>query len=159
MAKRGPSKTPSKVLRNRGSWRAETRKGEPEPEGEVVRPTWLSDAAAAKWDELAPMLLATGVLTVADVDTLAEYCHFWTRREAATAFIKKNGDTHLVHDGRGKVKGVRQYPQVWMELKYAEKCERLRAKLGMDPAARSNLSVEKRGDGAGATEGKGRFFG
>jgi len=142
VGKRGPPKTPTKILELRGSPKAQERVGEPTPPaGAVEMPTWLDAAARAKWQEVAPILAATGVLTVADVDTLAEYCFFWAKREEATKFIRENGGTHLVYDGRDKVKGMKPYPQVWQELKYADKCERLRAKLGMDPASRANLGA------------------
>jgi len=118
-----------------------------------VPPDWLSPEAKAKWAEVAGILSAMGLLTIADTDALAEYCHFWAKRERMTKFVAENGETHAVKDGKGEVKCLRPFPQAYLEIKYAERCSQLRKKLGLDPAARADMARE-----SNDAEPKSRFF-
>ena len=60
---------------------------EPHPVGPVVMPEWLSPDARQVWDELAPGLLASRVLTAADVPALAMVCDLDSRYRKAPAFM------------------------------------------------------------------------
>ena len=56
MGKRGPTRTPTSVLKLRGSWRAKTRGDEPTPqEGVPESPDWLSEDEQSVWDRLTPL--------------------------------------------------------------------------------------------------------
>jgi len=75
MGRRGPPRTPTAVLAQRGSWLAKTRPNEPRPAVESPdRPDWLNDEAAAVWDQVVPFLLEIGVLSRVDSNALARYC-------------------------------------------------------------------------------------
>jgi hypothetical protein len=63
-----------KVLRgNPGKRKPNAREPTP-PVGEVIKPVDISPAAAGVWDELAPVALAMGTLTRADIRPFATLC-------------------------------------------------------------------------------------
>src|SRR5688500_11226855 len=71
---RRPQPTKLKILRGNPS---KTRLNENEPvppSGEVVKPARLSAGASTVWDELAPICLAMGTLTTADVTVFGQLC-------------------------------------------------------------------------------------
>ena len=64
MGKRGPKPTPTATLRLRGSWRGETREGEPEVSVEPVPcPAWVRGSARDFWPELCEVLEGMGLLS------------------------------------------------------------------------------------------------
>lgn len=81
MGKRGPKPSPTALLKLRGSWRGETREGEPVPPVvEVAAPSWLSDKAASHWPGICSMLAGLGLMAevyspalALMVDALADY--------------------------------------------------------------------------------------
>jgi phage terminase small subunit len=71
---RRPQPTALKLLRgNPGKRKPNAREPKP-PAGEVAKPSGLSVRAGAAWDELAPICLAMGTLTTADVRAFATMC-------------------------------------------------------------------------------------
>lgn len=82
---RRPQPTALKMLRGNPS---KTKPNENEvrpPSGEVVKPVGLSAGASVVWDRLAPICLAMGTLTVADVDTFATMCELQSTLKYASA--------------------------------------------------------------------------
>jgi phage terminase small subunit len=74
-----PKPTALKVLRGNPS-RERLNPCEPTPPaGSVVAPKTLSDAGKAVWADLAPICLAMGTLTVADVKAFARLCEMEAR--------------------------------------------------------------------------------
>ena len=74
MAGRRPKPTRLKLITGRQR-AARARTGEPEPPtGAIERPAFLKYRAAELWDERAPIYIAMGTLTVADVDNFAVWC-------------------------------------------------------------------------------------
>src|SRR3990167_11235512 len=89
VGKRGPAPTPTATLKQRGSWRANERKNEPQPERRIPDcPDWLAPEAAEVWNQMAVLLDAMGVLTVADGNALARYCVLWVRWKRAAIFVQ-----------------------------------------------------------------------
>jgi phage terminase small subunit len=79
MGARGPAPVPSAVKRARGTYRADRaprREAEPELVSTVPpAPKWLTLKAERQvWADTAAVLIAAGLLTLADHDTLAAYC-------------------------------------------------------------------------------------
>lgn len=102
MGKRGPKPTPTRILKYRGSRRAQSRTKEPEPPPIVpddpadVAPPWpLADAAREIWDQLIVLLAPMGILTLADKFTLARYCDWVTLYRANRLRIDEGGGTGL----------------------------------------------------------------
>ena len=142
MGQRGPRPTPTEMLRLRGSPRAIRDTAEPKPPKErPPRPEWLSDEAAAAWDQLIPRLEEMEVLSVVDGHALARYCELWVEWQTALAFVRKHGSTYPIKDGNGKVKSLGQFPQVASVHKLSLALSRLEAEFGLTPSARSRISV------------------
>lgn len=80
MPRRGPSKTPTAVLKARGSWRAKEREKEGgEPEVEPLEdfppaPERLSAAGRQIWNDVVPKIQRMRILSESDLNSLAVYC-------------------------------------------------------------------------------------
>ena len=171
MGKRGPKPTPTKILKIRGSWRAETRDGEPVADGDVARPIWLKGQAQKKWDELVPILKRMDVIGEIDAGSLARYCDAWAWWRKLKKFIDQNGETARVVDkikiSQGKTSEGKDgaafeelahdelRPEVNIILKLAGILSKLESDFGLSPAARTNIKIK----GKTGEVGKKRFFG
>ena len=157
MGKRGPAKTPTKILNNRGSWRAKTRKGEPEPTpGLPEPPSILCEKAKEKWDEIVPLLDEMGILYRIDGDAVARYCEAWAEWCEAQEWIHEKGLYYPLKDDHGNIKCFQQWPQVGIANHSAEMMNKIGAQFGMTPSSRAGLSVDS---GSRKNEtGKGRHF-
>lgn len=150
MGKRGPKPTPTNVLKVRGSWRADTRDGEPQASGVPHPPAWLEGVALAKWQEYVPQLERMGLLGECDADALVAYCEAWAEFVEATEYIKEHGRIAISENG-----GEYQHPMVGIKNKAVERMNRLGSQFGWTPSARTGLKVEKE---AKKDSGKSRFF-
>lgn len=168
MGKRGPAKTPTHILKMRGSWRANEREGEPEAEpGHPPRPDALSEDAALVWDQVCDTIDGIGVLAVTDGAAIARYCEMFVRWWRANEFVQKNGETypqyHIDKDGNTLrnengnkiIRMMRTWPQVAILSDLSTQLLRLEQQFGLTPAARAGLKVESKPVPA---EDKGRFF-
>jgi len=82
---RRPQPTKLTILRGNPS-RKKLNKHEPvPPAGEVTKPVGLSAGASVVWDELAPICLAMGTLTPADVRVFATLCELQSTLLVAVA--------------------------------------------------------------------------
>ena len=142
MGKRGPRRTPTAIKIARGTRRAQ-RADEPQPPTDgIAMPPHLGQVAAARWDELLPMLQATRVMTRADVEALARYCDTYEWWLAVRAKLKAEGDTYPILNDGGEVKYIAQRPEVSIAHKLAQQLRQLEADFGLSPAARVSLKVE-----------------
>ena len=102
MGKRGPPKTPTRILEMKGSWRAKLNPNEPEPKvltDEDGIPEMLDPSARKFWKFISRQLFANQVLTEADesmvcllVESFAEYEELKERckTEKRTLFTEKH---------------------------------------------------------------------
>lgn len=128
MGKRGPQKTPTAILEHRGSWLAKTRKDEPVYKaGDISPPSWLTGEALIVWNDLLPRLKDSNVLTDIDWRLLARYCAYWVM------WLKE----------LSKQKAERCERDL---ERYANQCYKIERELGMTPASRTSLSVDKKDD-------------
>lgn len=97
------------------------------PEGEVVRPETLSAAAVVVWARIAPVALAMGTLTPADVWAFGTLCELQATLDAAAA-----------------EKGSMDLSGAWVgiELKYAALIRPYYEKFGLEPAGRGRIKVK-----------------
>lgn len=149
MGKRGPPKSPTKVLEMRGSWRADARGTEPTPPpltGEC--PEWLQPLAKETWVILVEQLKNLGILGTVDGNTLARYCQTYALWREAQEFIAEHGQTFESKEG------PKVHPMATLAIKYGEQLTRLEAQFGMTPSSRANLAKPKDGGGE-----KNKFFG
>lgn len=107
---------------------------------DIEPPSRLSEASAAVWREVAPMLRRVQVLTELDVialemlcDSVADYRHARTVR----------GDEFVVHSAKGS-----EMISQWMVAAQmaSKRAEGFMGKFGMDPASRSRLMIQPQAD-------------
>ena len=157
MGKRGPKPTPTKTLKLRGSWRANDRKGEPQPDAARPKcPHWLNREAKATWKQIVPQLADMGVLTKIDCNALARYCDAWARWRKMAEFIDATGEVYTLKDDSGKLTHIQQLPQVGIYHKLGQMLTRLEAEFGLTPSARAGISVPAGQQGADDDDSK--FF-
>ena len=153
----GPPKTPTRVLKNRGSWLAKTRSGEPTPPpGLPEPPAILCKKAKEKWDQVVPLLDEMGVLFKIDGDAVARYCEAWADYEIAKEWLHEKGQYYPLKDNEGRIKCFQQWPQVGIANHAAEQMNKIAAQFGMTPSARAGLTVDT-GKNKGGKD-KSRFF-
>jgi P27 family predicted phage terminase small subunit len=144
MGARGQKPTPTAVLKLRGSWRAKTRKGEPQPEKKVPDcPDWISAEAKSAWEQLIPQLEQMGVLTRIDGFALTVLCQTWAEWKKSSEFVAKHGVAYPIKDDEGNITYFQQFPQVAIMHKTAATLDKYFASFGMDPAARSRITVNE----------------
>lgn len=144
MGARGPAPTPTAVLKLRGSWRADTRPGEPQPtRGRPRCPAWLSPLAKKLWREAAKQLEQMGVLTVADGNCLARYARLHARWILADKRIQtETGEPDELgekSDAEGNYLGEVNRPEVDTIFRLETALQRLEDRLGLSPSARARL--------------------
>lgn len=143
MPKSGPARTPTNILKLRGSWRADDRGDADLPssvKGSPPCPDWLGVDAAAVWRRLVPQFEALGVLAVTDENALARYCILWVQWKELTKFIEEHGYTYESVTTNGGMKLV-LHPNASMLATITGQLLRLEQDFGMTPSSRSNLDV------------------
>ncbi len=144
MGRRGPPAKPTvlKLLAgNPGKRRLNDR--EPKPPAGIPRyPDWLSDEGRRVWRRLAPLLTQMKVLTLADRDALAAYCHTYARWREAEDFISKHGMTYPIRDEKGNVRCLQQFPQVAIARNSLLVLRAFMQEFGLTPAARARVQVQ-----------------
>lgn len=141
MGRRGPKRTPTGILEQRGSRPQQDRDGEVLPVALApVRPDWLLPEALKAWDYLAPKLERLGLLTEIDLTAFSRYCQIWARWRQAEEFLKKAGGSTYV-DKRLTYQVVREFPQVRQSQRYAALLVKLEAEFGLTPSGRASLNV------------------
>ncbi len=143
MGQRGPRPTPTAILRQRGSRRANLRKGERQPLRErPTCPRWLDKTAKACWKQIIPQLDQMGILTTIDANAIARYCVLWSRWIKAEQFIAGHGETYPLRDNEGRVKCLQQFPQVAIAHRLSIALTKIESEFGMTPSSRSRIDVD-----------------
>ena len=153
MGKRGPPPTPTAIKIARGTNRTKTTDEPRPPTDRIKMPQHLSEVAVAKWKQLLPLLQGVRVMTRADIDALARYCDTYEWWLAVRDKLRKEGDTYPILNDGGEVKYIAQRPEVSIAHKLAQQLRQLEQDFGLNPSARSSLSVEpEKPQDADATE-------
>jgi P27 family predicted phage terminase small subunit len=113
------------------------------PTTDVVRPEWLSPAAVAVWDRLAPDLVRTRVLTAWDVDAFARFC--WAAATSVALMAEIDRDGPLVPGARGRELVRHRALSVLRQLD-AELLA-IGGRFGLTPADRDRIRVVAPDDG------------
>lgn len=159
MGRRGPSPTPTPILKLRGSTLVTKKREKAEvrgPAGLPDCPDWLDSDGQEAWTRVVPLLVQMGVLTRVDANALGRYCRLFTRWKKAEEFISKNGDVYPLKDESGQIKYLQQFPQVGIAIKLAQQLTKLEQEFGMTPSARSRIQLQS--NGVEAPSNKSRFF-
>ena len=153
MGKRGPARTPTKVLQMRGSSLADGREAEPEPSGKAPEaPAHLGEVAAAEWRRVVPILEGWGILDEADQTALGIMCEAYGEYTAARALVVKHGP--ITENAKGL---PMKHPAVLIQEGAFTRWKTLMAQFGLTPSARANLAIERKNPDE--NRGKKRFFG
>ncbi len=129
------------------------RRNQKEPTPPSDRPTCpdhLDDVAKHKWTEVTEQLSLMGLLSSADADCIEMYCSAYSRYRKAEEMVRKFGEVII--------SPVNKYPMVspysTTMNKNLETCRKLQIEMGITPASRSRLAIDKKQD----TNGWGEFF-
>jgi P27 family predicted phage terminase small subunit len=107
-------------------------------------PSWLDALARRHWQEVAPVLLASGVLTDADVDSLALYCSAYSRYRKVLKMVADIDFDSPIFTGWEPKDIAVVMSGLPVRLEKAEASVRLiGSDLGLNPSSRSRLSVNK----------------
>jgi len=113
---------------NRGSRWAKSNPNEPVYQvGGADCPECLGSEAVEVWNDLAPKLKNSRVLTDVDCRLLARYCTYWV----------------MWLNELKKIKAARSEQDL---ERYANQCFKIERELGMTPSSRASLSVDKKDD-------------
>lgn len=139
---RGPAPKPTALKQLAGNPGKRPLNGsEPQYPAELpTAPRHLSADAQREWRRVGKLLVGAGVMTAVDRAVLALYCQAYGRwAEAERAIAKaENGLIDLTPNGLA-------VQSVWLQIanKSMEQVRRYGAELGLTPAARTRIHVEK----------------
>jgi P27 family predicted phage terminase small subunit len=132
---RGRKPTPTPILAAQGSWRAKTRRNEPQPDAAAPDPPdHLSEGAVAEWRRIVPIVMGMRVLTLADRAALAVYCAAFARWADAEREVAKNGAVVLTGQGYPI-----QNPHLAVANKAMEQIHKISCEFGLTPSSRSRV--------------------
>lgn len=103
-------------------------------------PKWLKGDARREWQRLVPMLKRQGVATTVDRAVLAGYCQSYARWKQAEEIIDRCGMVMEFQREDGSTY-MQQRPEVSIAQKSFQLMLQASARLGLDPASRSKVSV------------------
>ena len=128
-------------------------KHEPDPEylENLTAPDYLSDAAKAVWDEVAPDLRRAMLLTKIDAPMLAMGCNAIAQyrvaaRHAADNLVKAKMVEPTDGDGPAVATGEHVNPWLIVQSMSFKQAMGVFQQFGMSPSARARVSVNPQGD-------------
>ena len=144
MGERGPVRAPTRLRVLHGARPDKLNPAEPVPAMElpVVKPSWLSADASAKWDELVPHLLSMQLVTAADVDVLAAYVECYSRWKKLAQLAARTPPVWN-RAGEGEQPVMVRNP-IWQQVRDAEAGLRTLAReFGFTPSSRAGMRMGK----------------
>jgi P27 family predicted phage terminase small subunit len=145
MGKRGPKKTPTNILKIRGSSLVKDRpKNEPIPvAGMPEPPEWVQGEALAEWNRKAPLLYEQGTLTLVDGNALGAYCvaHEIVYQALEGCRNKKTGKLGLIQKTTNG--NITQSCLMALVKTGLRDMNRFAAELGMTAVGRTGINVPK----------------
>jgi P27 family predicted phage terminase small subunit len=126
-------------------------KQEPDPSylRDLTAPSWLPQAAAQVWNELAPQAAAAKLLTEVDVEPFAMGCVAIAQYRQATAQIGDDAvksKTVLNDEGKPVKAGEHLNPWSIVQSMTFKQAMFVFDKFGMTPQARTRIAVQPQGD-------------
>lgn len=137
MGKRGPSKTPQKILKLRGSWLAKTR-NDLQNDGEKPKfPEYLGEPLRWVWDDIVAKLDRLGILDSIDQTMIAVYCVDFDDYWKAVRAVREDG-TNIIITEKGIMKTS---PLLEIKNQAHDRLVRTCSAFGMSPCARTGLAI------------------
>jgi len=157
MGKRGPGKTPIKIVRLQGNpgkrdqERVEQGEIQAEPVSKTTEPPIsLTSDERAKWDRIVYNLEQVKLLTHMDLDALARYCKMLALYDELDVKVKEEGTIEVRYTKFGEsIVEARHYTQ-WMALN--RDLLRLEREFGLTPSARASMVAPLQGESKGDFE-------
>lgn len=144
MGRRGPKPEPTILTLakgNPGKKRINTR--EPKPKsGNIQPPKYLSGESLKCWKAITPGLIDSGVMTEADVPTLARYCTMYEQWLRYLSEVRAGRDVLTIYNDDGSVKYQQQTPAATMQQKLATSMLRIEQEFGLTPSARTGIVAQ-----------------
>lgn len=139
MSRRGRARTPTKVLKLRGTYRKDRHGLESdEPQFAALTelpepPGFLDDVAQYEWHRVGPDLVEQGLLTTVDLAAFTCYCLNVARMVAAEKQINVDG---MVVPGP---RGPRAHPAVLIARQCGAEVRKFAQEFGLTPSARTRV--------------------
>lgn len=148
MSKRGPKKTPTNILKLRGSQRANDRpKNEPKPKQGMPKPPELiknSPKAMEEWYRKAQMLYEQGTLTMIDDTALGIYCLTYSLASEALEACKDQGTGKMKLINKTAKGNSIQNPALGIYRTALRDMMKFAAEFGMTPSGRTGINVPEK---------------
>jgi len=165
MGKRGPQRTPLKILKSRGSTLASSRANELQPlTAEPKMPSYLWPEAKPIWRDTVKQLSAMGILGECDKNALGRYCQSMAQYIKCQNALRKRKQLTYTRKTREGSEVKEDIPQIQRSARLAEECRKIEMLFGLTPASRSSLGGQigvkpiKPPDNRGRKKPKSRFF-
>ena len=144
MGRRGPAAEPTVIKMARGNpGQRRPNAREPKPKaGNIKPPKYLTGESLKCWKSITPGLIATGVMTEADVPTLARYCTMFEQWLRCLAEVRAGRDVLTIYNDDGSVKYQQQTPAATMQQKLAASMLRIEQEFGLTPSARTGIVAQ-----------------
>lgn len=140
MGRRGPKPTPTKKLQLRGSWRGETRDGEPEPDVSLPPcPDWVREDARKHWDKFGQTLYNLGIMSEAYDAAVALLANALAMYIDAEEAVQDSGFTSVTDSGN-----VIQHPNVGIRNKAWKQVLDALRELGLTPSAMTGIKTPEK---------------
>lgn len=143
---RPPKPTVLKLLQGNPGKRKPNRREPKITTKGLTPPAWLGAIAKTEWRRLAKYL-PKGLLTQGDRQVFAQYCQVVARLQEAERAIDQFGMTFLSENGYPC-----QRPEVAIAKNLHQLLRGLESDLGLNPSARSRISIEPPADKSDPTE-------
>lgn len=141
MARKGPAPKPRALKLVQGTLRKDRDNGEVAFEAAAPDcPGFLDAAAKAEWKRMVPILLAAGLLTLADRAALAAYCQAFSRWKRAEEELAKQPLLVTVTE-----KGTGARAEVWIAANAMKEMRAFLVEFGLSPASRTRVRPTKLG--------------
>lgn len=139
--KRGRKRTPTNLLKLRGSWRADRHGSAPEvPIDKPIMPRSLKGEARKEWERLVPQLVAVNIVTKLDRNLLAVYCQTFSQWQDTIKLFESVRTSIIMKTTNGN---IIQNPLIGVMNKTADRLIKIGAELGLSPTSRAGLRVNK----------------
>lgn len=144
---RRPQSTAIKLLRGNPGKRKPNENEVRPPAGDPIKPVGLSASAGLVWDELAPICVAMGTLTPADVRPFATLCELQATMQQTSAAKDGRSLFALEQEDRDDDQSpmVIQIDAILkLERDTANSLRPYYALFGLEPVSRARISVPKK---------------
>lgn len=143
MPRRGPGRTPTKILQMRGSHRGVSRADEIQPKTmQAFRcPRGLDKESREEWKRVTTELKALGIIAEFDRSMLIALCQSWSDYVRFRETVLKK-EIYKTDGGY-----IQQHPAVILAGKALDKYIKLAKEFGMSPSSRAGLTGGKTGKG------------